>query len=496
MMSNKWKPIEGLSPKDSSIDLSDVDSVRTAWYEASQKLKESSPENLREFNERLARSWSIETGILERIYDVDRGTTLLLIEHGFVVDLVDKASTDKQPEELIQILRDHKAAADLIHDCVADNRPLTVGLIHDLHATLTRHQDTVEARDQFGKRVQVPLRKGAFKLQPNNPERENGTSHEYSPPVQVAAEMDRLLELYAKHQYENPILLASWLHHRFTQIHPYQDGNGRVARALTNLVLIKAGVFPVVVKRDDRAHYIACLEQADAGDLSALTRFFADIQKQTIVAALSVGPDLQLPQVNVVEAVGTSIAQRLRKRRVEKAQKLRGVNTVAERLQQFLREHLASVTETVKGRLNAEGGLHLGLQVVIGGPNILISEQPTEHWYRFQVIKAVEDLKHFIKFDENRYFVRVRLSEQDTAWLTFVVSFHHVGHELSGLMAAVAFAEFHHQSEEEAQPEFVKCMDQPFTFTYKDSADSLRYRLFDWADDCLAAAISKWGNLL
>ena len=46
---------------------------------------------------------------------------------------------------------------------------------------------------------------------------------------------------------------AAWLHHRFTQIHPYQDGNGRVARALASLLFIKAGWFPVVVTRDDSA---------------------------------------------------------------------------------------------------------------------------------------------------------------------------------------------------------------------------------------------------
>ena len=34
---------------------------------------------------------------------------------------------------------------------------------------------------------------------------------------------------------------AAWLHHRFTQIHPFEDGNGRVARALASLVFIPDG---------------------------------------------------------------------------------------------------------------------------------------------------------------------------------------------------------------------------------------------------------------
>jgi len=228
----KWKPIQPLSQDDLSLDLSEFESVRSAWAEAHNKLKESSPENLKAFNERLARHWSIETGILERLYDIDRGTTLLLIEHGFVVDYVDRAATNKEPEELILILRDHKAAADLLQDCVADNRPLTIGLIHELHSILTRHQDMVDALDQFGKRIQVPLLKGAFKKSPNNPQREDGVVHEYCPPVHVAAEMDQLIHLYGKHAAVNPLLLATWLHHRFTQIHPYQDGNGSYGQFL------------------------------------------------------------------------------------------------------------------------------------------------------------------------------------------------------------------------------------------------------------------------
>ena len=41
---------------------------------------------------------------------------------------------------------------------------------------------------------------------------------------------------------------AAWLHHRFVQIHPFQDGNGRIARALSTLIFVKAGWFPLVVR--------------------------------------------------------------------------------------------------------------------------------------------------------------------------------------------------------------------------------------------------------
>jgi hypothetical protein len=79
---------------------------------------------------------------------------------------------------------------------------------------------------------------------------------------------------------------AAWLHHRFTQIHPYQDGNGRVARALASLLFIKAGWFPAVVTREDRGAYIDALEVADENDLRSLISFFIQLQKRALFEAM------------------------------------------------------------------------------------------------------------------------------------------------------------------------------------------------------------------
>ena len=58
-------------------------------------------------------------------------------------------------------------------------------------------------------------------------------------------------------------MLAAWVRHRFTQIHPFQDGNGRVARLLATLVFSRAEWLPLVVRRDDRVRYLDALEAAD-----------------------------------------------------------------------------------------------------------------------------------------------------------------------------------------------------------------------------------------
>jgi len=54
-------------------------------------------------------------------------------------------------------------------------------------------------------------------------------------------------------------------HRRLVEIHPFNDGNGRTARILMNLILIRGGYPPVAVRPDDRPAYVRALQQAQAG---------------------------------------------------------------------------------------------------------------------------------------------------------------------------------------------------------------------------------------
>jgi len=309
--------------------------------------------------------------------------------------------------------------------------------------------------------------------------------------------MDNLLKLYNEYININPILLASWLHHRFTQIHPYQDGNGRVARALANLVLVKNQLFPVVITRDQRPQYIETLEQADIGNLSPLTRLFADIEKKTILEAISLPVDSK-PSTIVLEDVADAIGSKLRRRKEEIAQKLRNVNAVAESLQSSAREYMDSLAQNVSSRLSEAANLRIGKQILCGGPSQLYNNQPTEHWYHFQVIKTAQETNHRVNFNESHYFVRTRLSGESMPWLTFVISFHHIGEDLSGVMEITAFAEILYSATEvdPAITDQIKCMDKPFTITYQDDPAIVRNTFLDWVNESFTLAVKKWGDVL
>ena len=286
-----WRPIHDLPEDWQGFVDSALHRLADSWNENRARLGAEGA--IADFTERLKREWAIETGLIERVYTLTRGTTEVLIEHGLREELIPSSATDRDPALVFDMIQDHAAAVDGLFDFVKRERRLSTSYVKELHAMLLANQETASARDVFGRRVEMPLTKGDYKKRPNNPVRSDGLVHEYCPPEQVASEMDRLLAMHLEHEEREvaPEVEAAWLHHRFVQIQPFQDGNGRVARALATLVVIRAGWFPLVVTDARRPDYIDALELADAGDLQPLVRLFADIQMRAFEGAIGIARD-------------------------------------------------------------------------------------------------------------------------------------------------------------------------------------------------------------
>lgn len=65
-------------------------------------------------------------------------------------------------------------------------------------------------------------------------------------------------------------LRATVLHAWLAHIHPFIDGNGRTARAITTLELVRGGYPPAIIRKKDRSRYYEALADADRGDLAPL----------------------------------------------------------------------------------------------------------------------------------------------------------------------------------------------------------------------------------
>lgn len=90
-----------------------------------------------------------------------------------------------------------------------------------------------------------------------------GSDHTPPEPFEVPIKMRDLFDWIKQNENQNPIILGAIAHHEMVKIHPFKDGNGRTARLLLNLILLKKG-FPICnIKRDERPDYYAALSLAD-----------------------------------------------------------------------------------------------------------------------------------------------------------------------------------------------------------------------------------------
>ena len=289
MTSRQWRPIAPLVPQPNH-GFSAEDDLRRQWTVYQLQAGDASLTALH-------RSWAIETGIIEGIYQLDEAQTRTLIEQGFEPENIPQSGTGQDPENLLAILQDHMTALDAIYSEVQRGRSIGRSAIRQLHQVVVAHQPTYRAMNQFGQWFDATLHAGAFKTLPNNPTRPDGVIHEYCPPIHVESEIDNLLGWYADycaqpdayHPYHpyHPLVVAAWLHHRFAQIHPFPDGNGRVTRALVSWHLVQHGYLPIVVTHHDRNSYIDSLEVADDGDLIPLVNLTAGLQRRAMLQAIS-----------------------------------------------------------------------------------------------------------------------------------------------------------------------------------------------------------------
>jgi hypothetical protein len=280
--------------------------------------------------------------------------------------------------------------------------------------------------------------------------------------------MQRLLEMHERHEKSGvPIEVeAAWIHHRFTQIHPYQDGNGRVARALASLGFIRAGWFPVVVTRDDRARYIDALEVADEGELRSLVSLFVDVQKRALFQATQAAADVQ--QVHTVDEAIAALKRVL-------AGPARGLDPTvwlkakdnADLLMEVAEERLKEITKSLTAEIGKTTGIgfsFMPITVTFSAPDKLPYKPNTDDYSRNKTLS---------------------ISREPSKWIQ--VNAHAIGSKFRGLIGIQVVL---------GGGRTISASADPFQVNYAEAYPNLERRFRVWLEESLVNALTLWRKSL
>jgi Fic family protein len=186
---------------------------------------------------------------LQKFYDVEltytsnaiEGNTLTyretaeVIEHGITVG-------GKPLRDHLEAI-DHYEALQWMRHIAEQAVPLSEAVVRELH-----------------RRIVVRSQPEIAGIYSRNPRRIAGSPVIFPNPVKIP---DLMSEFGTWLAQASPTTTTTFdAHYRLTAIHPFGDGNGRTARLLMNLMLIRGGYPPVAVRPEDRAAYLDALERA------------------------------------------------------------------------------------------------------------------------------------------------------------------------------------------------------------------------------------------
>lgn len=223
-------------------------------------------------NEQLAVEWTYHSNAIE-------GSTLTLVETRLILE-TGLTIGGKSLREHLEVINHHQAI-DYVTALAGATEPITPQHVRQLHRLVLARIDDAAAGQYRTLHVRVA---GAG----------------FQPPEawQVAPLMDGWADwLNGAARAWHPVERAACAHHRLVAIHPFVDGNGRTARLVMNLVLMRTGYPPTVILRANRGQYYRVLARADSGDAASLVNFVARAVERSLTLYLEAcTPQVAPPQ--------------------------------------------------------------------------------------------------------------------------------------------------------------------------------------------------------
>jgi len=201
--------------------------------------------------------------IVEMTYNSNaiEGSTLTLQETRLV--LVDGVTSGGKLLTHYMDARNHRDAYEFMESVSRETRRIDQVLIQELHEKVMFGVDAYAGRYR-DRNVRIV---GARFTPPN--------------PLKLVRLMDTFVEWLAATDV-HPIEKAALAHYHLAEIHPFFDGNGRTARLLMNLILLRSGYPPTILRYSERHRYYSALRDANEDDPSTLINFVARAVEQSL----------------------------------------------------------------------------------------------------------------------------------------------------------------------------------------------------------------------
>lgn len=154
----------------------------------------------------------------------------------------------------------------MTEEALLKETPLTQHFIRTLHKTLLREDYTVYRTLPGGVQTSYVIHAGQYKTRPNSVITRYGDRFDYATPEETPALMSELVDWYNDAERSGkftPIELAAIFHYRFIRIHPFEDGNGRIARLMVNYILTRHDYPMIVVRSRKKKQYLEALHRTD-----------------------------------------------------------------------------------------------------------------------------------------------------------------------------------------------------------------------------------------
>jgi Fic family protein len=271
---------------------------RDLWDGALEKFKEASgdasSEQLAKAQDVALRTAAFDTGAIEGLYPTDRGLTFTVATQAaaWEQEVVERSAN------ALELFKAQLEAFELVLDLATKQFPvLTQAWIRRIHEVITGPQATYAVVTAVGPQEQA-LPKGKYKKQPNHVRTADGAIHAYAPVEMTQPELERLVVETESQEFReaHPIPQASYVHYALAAIHPFADGNGRVARAVASAYTYRIASVPLLVLDHHRDLYFASLAEADEGRAGPFVDFIARVSRDAIEMVTEMLKSARAPQ--------------------------------------------------------------------------------------------------------------------------------------------------------------------------------------------------------